>query len=288
MTQTEKQPGVNTMSSVNLPTLNGENLLNERVKNRGVWEQDFDKNKTAFAEKISKGIYIEVIEKLGAILKDPYKLLPNKENTLADQFSFDIVQSNIAAKMQMWAMESAKLPPFEEWFKKFLPGNQKIESDNEFLSSGPVTFFVREKKDWGIEAEYFRDMMSLVGKVVESQLNDMFKRLAMEKENSKFKFKATWYKKDEQTFSNPSDFKDNCINVSVWIEDKQTQTISLGTDNQNLNSISSTKLALIKKQTNRKNLNFYTRMLQVVGVIVIAAVVWKFLQILDKHHADTR
>ena len=49
----------------------GTTLLSERTASRGVWEVDFDKNKSSYIKDTAQAHYEKVLEKLKPILEDP-------------------------------------------------------------------------------------------------------------------------------------------------------------------------------------------------------------------------
>ncbi len=197
-------------------------LLNNRQEVRlSQWESNFDKNMSALSEKISEGIAKEVIEALNKAFSDPYTKLPSKNRPLILNYSFDIVNSKSALKLQNLAQDAAKLPPFKEWFGKFSIPNQKKEHDEDIFeaSSGLSVFTGETVSKRGIDCEYFQDMMALVGRAVGAKLHNTFFESNI---NSTLKVQATWYRETDKLISNPSSsLKNDSINVTAWIEEKK-------------------------------------------------------------------
>jgi len=138
------------------------------------------------------------------------------------------------------------LPPFKEWFEKFCLPNQKLSKEDNSLDSSSLPLgkvFVAPEREKGIDREYFQDMMTLVGQAVESKLKNAFKSSISTPENSCLKIEVKWYRKSDQLLSNPSNFRDNSLDIEAWIEEKQTQHL-------NIASIGST--ALEKQRESRK------------------------------------
>ena len=93
--------------------------VNQFITQRKNWENDFEKNMSAFSKKVSEGIAKEIFAKLQTSCMDPYKLLPYKKSPLEFNFSFDIVNSSEAVKLKAWAQDAADLPPFRNGWKTF-------------------------------------------------------------------------------------------------------------------------------------------------------------------------
>jgi hypothetical protein len=191
-------------------SLNVTALLNNRIAARqSNWENDFDRNMSTFSKEISEGIAKKVFSSLNNALNDPYKELPNKQKPLSYYFSFEILNPQVALSLKELASKSADLPPFKEWFEKFCIPNQKVSKGNDSLSS--------EKR---IDREYFQGRMFLIGQNVKTQLKNLFKNSTLATENSGLKIKVKWYQQSDQLVSNPSNFHDNSIDVTAWIEEK--------------------------------------------------------------------
>lgn len=239
-------------------------LVKERTdKKRNLWEKEFDKNHKTFAKKISEGIAKQIFENIEATLKDPYIQLPNKNNTLLNYFSLEIVKPSIAKKILEWSQESSNLPPFNEWIQRFTNENQKISEDEISLSSGP---FRRTEKEKGIDREYFQDMMSIVGRIVETNLSEMFLNFHLQPGNLSLKFKVTWHRTDDQFLSNPSGYSyDNSIGVEVWMEDKKSS------QTQAIQSMASNTIELNRESRRKMQKNKY--IFQIAGTVALIAVI---------------
>jgi hypothetical protein len=250
------------------PAWTVDGVVKERTeKRKTLWESDFDKNYQTFAQCIADGIAKEVFEKIEATFKDPYVQLPNKNNTLSNNFSFEIVRPDVMKQISKLAGESAKLAPFNEWVQRFSIQNQKLGEDDYRLISS-FGKFAEEKKGEekkGIDREYFQDMMAIVGRLVQTKLSQLFGQFSLQSGNSNLKLNVVWYRKADQLIGDSSNFKDNSICVTVWLEDKKTV----------LNEVSQSLVRnTIEKQreTRRRtqNINRITFAVVVVALAVIA------------------
>ena len=109
--------------------------------------------------------------------------------------------------------------------------------------------------------------MSLVGKDVESELNNKFMKFTTEPKNSNLNFKVKWYRKNEQLGLGSSIPIDNCIQVSAWVEQNEQE--------QAITNVSTTRNALEEQNRHRKNLKFYNNILRIGTVVIVAALIFK-------------
>ena len=244
---------------------NANTILNNRIDLRvSQWESNFDKNMPFLSEKISEGIAKEVFEALNKALSDPYAKLPSKARPLILNFSFEIVNSKSALKLQNLAQEAAELPPFKEWFGKFSIPNQKKEHDEDIFegSSGLSVFKGETVSKRGIDHEYFQDMMALVGRAVDAKLHNTFFESNI---NSTLKVQATWYRETDKLISNPSSgLKNDSINVTAWIEENEKQR---------LETIHSTVANAIAFERNNRKKMEWCKAYQKIAVITVMFVV---------------
>lgn len=219
---------MNQNISYTFPKWNVDSLVQAKAETRKKnWENDFDVNYQSFAKNVAVSIAKDVFVSIEHTLQDHYRESPNVKSTLSNEFSFEITNPNSAAELKTRAHDSAELPPFNEWFKKFSNPNQKISEDDNELSSISLSFSMRTKeKEKGIEKEYFQDMMSMIGHAVQTHLESIFKTFQLQEGNSHIQFKVTWRRKQEE-YGSRKPSKDNHIQVETWIEESKQQQIQI-------------------------------------------------------------
>lgn len=229
---------------------------------RSKWEEDFEKNQKEFSHNTTSGIMKKTLGNFEDSCNDPYKQLPSKQSPLASRFSFEIVKSKDALILKDLASDGAELAPFKEWFERFA-NPQKISMDSSKIESSSIVFQSPEREK-GVDREYFQELMALVGRSVAANLKESFDQLALLPENSRLKAEVTWFRKDDQLLSNPSDFRDNHIEVKLWMDQGEKQQ---------LETISSTASSVIMKEREaRKKTQANRQILYITGAIVFIAI----------------
>lgn len=195
--------------SFSLPILDVENFIAERQETRTLsWESNFEKNHKTFAENIACGIAKQVIEELGNTIKDPYNQPIGSKNKFVSNVSLEIIKSRTAKKIINLTEGSEELPPFNEWLAKF--STEQKQSDQHYF----------EENLRGVDREYFEELMAIVGRLADKKLNQIFSEFTSNSEHKDLQFKIEWYRKSDQQFSNPSDFRDNCLRIELWFNEK--------------------------------------------------------------------
>lgn len=195
--------------SFSLPSLEISNLIDERQKTRtSSWESDFEKNHKTFAINLAYGIAQEIIAEFGTKLNDPYKRPITSKNKFVSNVSLEIIRSSSAKKIINFIQGSDELPPFNEWLAKF--GVEQKESDHHYFEESPR----------GVDREYFEELMAIVGRLAEKKLREIFSEFTSNPKHKDLQFMVEWYRKSDQQFSNPSDFRDNCLRVELWFNEK--------------------------------------------------------------------
>jgi hypothetical protein len=122
--------------------------------------------------------------------------------------SLEIVKNRSAKKILSLTEGSEELPPFNEWLTKF--SVEQKQSEQHYF----------EENLRGIDREYFEELMAIVGRLAERKLNEIFSEFTSHSEHKDLQFKVEWYRKSDQQFSNPSDFRDNCLRIELWFNEK--------------------------------------------------------------------
>lgn len=192
------------MSSI-LPTYDVKTFLNTRQAARNAWESDFGTNYKILAEGLAVGIAKQVIEKFGEVIQNPYKVSVNVELKVTSTVCLDITKSTHAQEVTKLATIGAALPPFNEWLSRF--SIKQIDPEYPHY----------ETRDVEIDKEYFLDLMSIVGELVEKRLKEHLRDFKAKPEHARIQFYASWIRKADSQFS--SFFgKDNSIRVELWLE----------------------------------------------------------------------
>jgi hypothetical protein len=195
--------------SFSLPALDIRDFIAERQKTRASsWELNFEKNHKTFAKNIACGIAKQVIKELGNTIKDPYQQPISSKNKFVSNVSLEIIKSRTAKKIISFTEGSEELPPFNEWLAKF--SVEQKQSDQHYF----------EENLRGVDRKYFEELMAIVGRVAEKKLNEIFSEFTSNSEHKDLQFKVEWYRKSDQQFSNPSDFRDNCLRIELWFNEK--------------------------------------------------------------------
>jgi hypothetical protein len=190
-----------------LPALNIRACISERQKITSSWESDFEKNHTAFAENVACGIAKQFIEKLINTIKDPYQKPIDSKNRLVSDISLEITKSRIAKKILRFIEGNNELPPFNDWLTKFSADEKQLD-----------LYSIEENKK--IDRKYFIELMAIVGQLAEKKLSERFSEFTANSEHQNLQFKVEWYQKSDQQLSNPSDFRDNCLRIELWFNEK--------------------------------------------------------------------
>lgn len=122
--------------------------------------------------------------------------------------SLEIIRSRTAKKIINLTEGSKELPPFNEWLAKF--SAEQKQSDPHYF----------EENLRGIDREYFEELMAIVGRLAEKKLNQIFSDFTSNSEHKDLQFKIEWYRKADHQFSNPSNFRDNCLRIELWFNEK--------------------------------------------------------------------
>lgn len=229
---------------------------------RSKWEEDFEKNQKEFSQNTTAGIMKKTLGNFENSCSDPYKQLPNKKSPLASQFSFEIVKSKDALMLKELASDSAELSPFKEWFERFA-NPQKNSMDSSTIESNSIMVRSPEREK-GIDREYFQELMAIVGRSVAKNLKESFDQIASLPENSRLNAEITWFRKEDQLLSNPSDLRDNKIEVKLWMDQGGKQQL------KTISSIASS--TIIKEREARKKTQATRQILYITGAIVFFAI----------------
>lgn len=199
------------MSSI-LPTYELKGLLNERQTARGIWETEFGKNYKTLAEGLAASIAKNVIEKFGEVIKNPYKASINADLKITATVCLDITKSSHAQEVTKLAPTGAALAPFNEWLSKF--SIKQLDAEYPHY----------ETRDNEIDRDYFQDLMSIVGELAATKLNEHLRDFKAVPEHAGVAFSAKWIRKEDVQFS--SFFgKNNSLHVELWLEkDSQPST----------------------------------------------------------------
>lgn len=192
-----------------LPELEISHLINERITTRAnTWEAAFEINHKIFAENVATGIAKHVLEELANRLKDPYKKAITPKNKLVFCLSLDITRGAHAKELIRFVQNSPELPPFNEWMKKFTPVEKQ---------SNHPCFYPDDETIKGAEKEYFRKLMAIVGRLAKTNLDELFDAYKLKPQHQDLQYRVQWVRQADQTFSNPSDFIDNCLKIELWV-----------------------------------------------------------------------
>ena len=121
--------------------------------------------------------------------------------------------------------------------------------------------------------------MALVGRCAAQKLSEQFAAfVAQNPKHADLKFEVTWIRKDEQVFSNPSDFRNNGLRIQLWLGEqfwKNEQAISAPLQTTRTITEYRTQGAEIKQK------KMIVTCCQILGV---AALAFAALTIIPRHH----
>ncbi len=231
---------MNSMNST-LPQIPMRESMTERQSTRtSSWEANFENNHIPFAEKLAHGIAQHVLEKLAESIKDPYKKTISSQNKLVFDISLEMTRSRTAKKISDFTQGGENLPPFDAWIAKFSVDEK--ESDDYY-----------ENSTRKIDEKYFKNLMAIVGQAAAKKLNNLLIDYTSNPNQKDLQFTAQWSRHAEKSFSDSSDFRDNCLHIELWFDEK--------TFPNEIEEISSpaieqykTKQKLLQKNRNRVNL----------------------------------
>ena len=165
-------------------------------------------------------------------MSNSYSALPTYARPFKEKYSLDLKQNTSAIKE--WSQDTADTPPFDEWFPAFEQKQQEQGMKHRHDDEEPYSF-VRVRNQ-PIETRYFQDLMAEIGHRVEECVKRSLLAFAENPQNNAIRTEVKWYRKAEQYISNPSDFDDNLLYVSAWIEPANANLSSkqnLSADKQN-------------------------------------------------------
>lgn len=257
-----------SLLSAELPNLDMKKQEDERLSQQKIWEKRFEENHEAFAESVVLGIAGQIIKEFSSALQDPYNMPISSKNKITKNISFDITKSSAAKKLIELAKLEASLPPFKLWLNKFSGENKEEEPQFSSFEIGGS----RGHK-------YFEDLMAIVGRLAETKLQSVFKNLQSQLENKDLDFTVQWYRKDDQQFSNPSNFRDNCLRIEIWSKRVTDLEVTPNAENgSNVISLNRIKQKELQSTRTRNNILLAITVL-IIGVFILKSGV---LEILSK------
>ena len=192
--------------------------LQAREDTRSGWEHAFYSSLETRADRISESIKDDFLGKLGQYLSNSYSPLPTSVRPFKQKYSFDLEKNTSAIKK--WCQDTDDTPPFNEWIPAF-EEKQKVKQQEKEMRRGhddeESCCFVRVSNQ-SIETNYFQYLMAELGHRVEECVKRNLLAFAENPQNSSIRTEVKWYRKAEHLISNPSDFDDNLLYVSAWIE----------------------------------------------------------------------
>lgn len=199
--------------SLELPALSIADSLKTRLeKRRPGWEGPFEENHVRFAECLALGIAKHLLDELRNIIRNPYYQTVNSQNKLHHYIHLNITDNNVAVNIKKYVgEEGAQLEPFNEWLEKYAIENKK--TDHRYYD------FYDDLDHGRADKNYFMNLMSMVGKVAENRLKEVFAEFKSDPDHRALQFKVEWIQNDEKIISNPSDFNDNYLKIELWLDD---------------------------------------------------------------------
>jgi hypothetical protein len=160
------------------------------------WEADFEENFQSVSVETGLSIAQEALKKLGNTLRDPYLDPPTNLKPLSLSYSFDLTKPGQVSSIKTWAVTSAHLSPFNQWFSEL---------------KRPLIL-----KETGYLAHYM-DRVAMLAKIT---ISSRFAKLVLSEDYESLRFKVS--------YSSHKDKGNAAITLSLFVADSALKVWSPG------------------------------------------------------------